>query len=329
MKVIRDHNEGERQSQNVGVAASDFFVATPEVDRITQRALIYLKAGYSVHLIGPAGAGKTTVSFHIAAQLGRPVTLITGDHLMTSADLVGSASGVRRMRLVDNYVRSVVRTEEQQTTIWSDNRLTSACRYGHTLIYDEFNRTPPEANTPLLSVLAEGVLTLPKAHEGTQNFVDVHSDFRAIFTSNPEEYIAVYDTADALLDRMINVRVDLPEEETELQIISSRSGVSPETAAVILGLIKRARAFEKGSRASIRAGIAIARILVASDASPKPDDEVFCWAVKDVLHHSLDELLTPADKPQLAVSADSKGRQAKSMGGAAVKRPASTSESAP
>ncbi|GGC23497.1 hypothetical protein GCM10011363_44970 [Marivita lacus] len=291
MKIIRDPSDDAQQAQNVNVAASDFFVATPEVDRITRRALAYLKAGYSVHLSGPAGSGKTTIAFHIAAQLARPVTMITGDHQMTSADLVGSASGIRKMRLVDNYVRSVVRTEEQQTTIWSDNRLTSACRYGHTLIYDEFNRTPPEANTPLLSVLAEGVLTLPKAHEGTQNFVEVHPDFRAIFTSNPEEYVAVYKAADALLDRMINVRVDLLDEDTERQIVSSRSGVSPEVAGVIVALIKRARAIEDGARASIRSGIAIARILASSAASPTPEDEVFRWAVQDVLHRSLDELL--------------------------------------
>lgn len=291
MKVIRDQGGEARHSQNVNVAASDLFVATPAVERIARRAMTYLKAGYSVHLSGPAGSGKTTVAFHIAAQLGRPVTLITGDHQMTSADLVGSASGVRRMRLVDNYVRSVVRTEEHQTTMWSDNRLTSACRYGHTLIYDEFNRTPPEANNPLLSVLAEGVLALPKAHEGAQNFVEVHPDFRAIFTSNPEEYVAVYKAADALLDRMINLRIGLLEEETEREIVSARSGVSPETAATIVAMIKRARLLEEGARSSIRAGIAIGRILASSGAAARPDDEVFRWAIQDVMHRSLDELL--------------------------------------
>ena len=28
-------------------------------------------------------------------------------------------------------------------TLWIDNRLTTACRYGHTLVYDEFTRSRP------------------------------------------------------------------------------------------------------------------------------------------------------------------------------------------
>jgi len=38
-------------------------------------------------------------------------------------------------------------------TLWVDNRLTTACANGNTLIYDEFNRSRPEANNALLSVL--------------------------------------------------------------------------------------------------------------------------------------------------------------------------------
>jgi len=34
------------------------FVETPYVQDITERALSYLRAGYPVHLSGPAGTGK-------------------------------------------------------------------------------------------------------------------------------------------------------------------------------------------------------------------------------------------------------------------------------
>ncbi|MEI6786722.1 MAG: gas vesicle protein GvpN, partial [Verrucomicrobiota bacterium] len=45
------------------------FVTTPLVEQITRRALTYLQAGYPVHFAGVAGTGKTTLAFHVAAQL--------------------------------------------------------------------------------------------------------------------------------------------------------------------------------------------------------------------------------------------------------------------
>jgi hypothetical protein len=42
-----------------------------------------------------------------------------------------------------------VKTEEDVQQRWVDARLTLACREGFTLIYDEFNRSRPEANNAL------------------------------------------------------------------------------------------------------------------------------------------------------------------------------------
>lgn len=290
MKVIRDQGEDSSRQHNLKVAPSGFFVSTPYVERITQRAMTYLNAGYPIHMSGPAGSGKTTIAFHIAAQLGRPVTLVTGDHQMTSSALVGSASGMRSMRLVDNYVRSVVRTEEQQTTIWSDSRLTSACRYGHTLIYDEFNRAPPEANTPLLSVLSERILALPKVNKDTQSIVDVHPEFRAIFTSNSKEYVGVYQTADALLDRMITLKFDAIDTQTKREIITARSGVSDDVADLIVSLLDRKQEIENTTDVSMRDGIALGKVLASSGTKAHKEDDIFAWAVKDILHHDLESL---------------------------------------
>ena len=152
----------DTSGDSVQPEASDEFVTSPYVDDLSQRALAYLRVGYPVHFAGPAGTGKTTLAFHVAAQLGRPVVLIHGDDEFAGSDLVGRDSGYRRSRVVDNYIHSVLRTEESMNTIWEDNRLTTACSQGYTLIYDEFTRSRPEANNSLLSVLEEKILNLPK-----------------------------------------------------------------------------------------------------------------------------------------------------------------------
>src|ERR1039458_5306232 len=118
---------------------SNGFVTTPFVEQIAIRALTYLQAGYPIHFAGAAGTGKTTVAFHVAAQLGRPVSLIHGDDEFGSSDLVGKDAGYRKSKMIDNYIHSVLKTEENMNTLWVDNRLTTACANGNTLIYDEFN----------------------------------------------------------------------------------------------------------------------------------------------------------------------------------------------
>ena len=203
---------------------SEGFVDTPEVQEVTERALMYLQVGYPVHLAGPAGTGKTTLAFHVAAQLGRPLVLINGDDEFGSSDLLGRDSGYRKMLLVDNFIHSVLKQEETMQTTWVDNRLTTACANGYTLIYDEFTRSRPEANNALLSVLEEKILNLPKLRRRGEGYMQVHSDFKAIFTSNPEEYAGVHKTQDALMDRLITISLGHFDRETEIEIAISKGG---------------------------------------------------------------------------------------------------------
>lgn len=245
----------------ISTARSEGFVETPTVRKIIHRALSYLQGGFAVHFCGPTGTGKTTLAMHLANLLDRPVMLMYGDEEFRTSDLVGDNLGYRKRKLIDNFIHSVLKTEEDVMQRWVNNRLTTAVKEGFTLIYDEFNRSRPEANNALLSVLEEGILSLPTSEE-EGGYIKAHPNFRAIFTSNPEEYAGVHKTQDALLDRMVTIHVDYFDEGTEAQIIQQRTGVSPEDAHKIIALI---RGFRKtnGIRkvTTIRPGIVIGSIL--------------------------------------------------------------------
>jgi len=275
---------GKSPSAQVEAQPSEGFVMTPALADISERAITYLRAGYPVHFCGPTGTGKTTLAFHAAAQLGRPIVMLHGDHLFTSADLVGTTAGTRTSRMIDNYVRSVVKMEEESRELWVDNRLTTACRMGHTLLYDEFNRTSPEANNPLLSVFSERILNLPRAHDGRESYIHVHRRFAAILTSNPEEYAGVHKTPDALADRLITINLGDFDSETEQRIVSARSNVSDEMAAAVTEVVRLIRA-EGGGRQkpTVRAAITISKILATTGCSPDPEDPFFRGVLKDVL----------------------------------------------
>jgi nitric oxide reductase NorQ protein len=271
-------------SPSVAVEASENFVLTPHVRWMADRALAYLKAGYPVHFSGAAGTGKTTLALHVAALRARPVTLMHGDDEFTSSDLVGGDYGYRKSRLVDNFIHSVVKTEETMNTLWADNRLTLACRNGDTLVYDEFTRSRPEANNALLSVLEERLLTLPRRRPHGDGYLEVDPEFRAIFTSNPEEYAGVHRTQDALMDRLITIKVEFYDRDTEVQIVRAKSGLPLEQTQVIVDIVRELRSLGVAKQGpSLRASIMIARLAVQQGARPRRGDATFPELCRDIL----------------------------------------------
>lgn len=262
----------------------DDFVLTPSIEAICNRAMGYLEAGYACHFSGAAGTGKTTLAMHVAGRRRRPVMLVYGDEEFGTSDLIGGEKGFLSSRLVDNYIHSVLKTEESYRPQWVDSRVSTACKHGYTLVYDEFSRSRPEANNVLLTILEEGILALPESHYG-DSYMRVHPDFRVIFTSNPDEYAGVHKTQNALLDRMITIELGHYDRETEIGITSARAGVAPESAETIVDLVRKFRGLGGVAtcRPSIRACIMIGKVVRLRGGTIHPDDPVFQETCVDVL----------------------------------------------
>lgn len=260
------------------------FVETPYVKDLTGRALNYIKAGFPVHLRGPSGTGKTTLAMHLASAIGRPVVMIHGDEEFTTSDLVGGEHGYRARRVVDRFVSRVLKTEEDLTKRWVDNRLTVACKYGFTLVYDEFTRSRPEANNTLLSILQERIMDLPAARDTNEPYLKVHPDFTAIFTSNPEEYAGVHRSQDALRDRMITMDLDCFDYETEVAVAQARSGLDRACVETIVRIVRGLRESGKCEFApTVRGSIMIAKSLKMQGLTPVQSPEVFLQMCQDIL----------------------------------------------
>jgi len=259
------------------------FVETPFVESIVERALAYIAAGFPIHFRGASGTGKTTLAFHVASKIGRPVVMVHGDEEFSTSDLVGGEYGYRMKKVIDNFIHSVLKTEEDMARKWVDNRLTVACKYGFTLIYDEFTRSRPEANNALLSVLQEKMLDMPAAREG-EGYVRVHPDFTAIFTSNPEEYAGVYRSQDALRDRMVTLDLEHFDEETEVAITEAKSGLDRSGAEKLVRIVRGLR--ESGAcefAPTIRGCVMVAKALKVQNGAVDANNGLFGQLCLDIL----------------------------------------------
>ncbi len=259
------------------------FVETEYIKDITFRALSYIKAGFPVHFRGPSGTGKTTLALHLANKIAQPVVIIHGDEEFTSSDLVGKEHGYQYKKVLDRFVWRVTKYEENMTKQWVDNRLTLACKNGFILIYDEFTRSRPEANNVLLSVLQERMMNLPVS-QGDGPYLKVHPKFKAIFTSNPEEYAGVHRSQDALRDRMVTMDLDHFDYETELSITRAKSKVSEINSAIIVKIVRGLRESGKCEFApTVRGCIMIAKSIKVRKIKPSKFNQDFLIICQDIL----------------------------------------------
>jgi len=234
------------------------FVKTAFFEDIITRTIHYMQAGYPVHFVGPSGVGKTSLALYIAKQMNRPVTIIRGHHELSNKDLLGQYNGVSRKEVIDNYIHSVYKRQQEIRPLWVHGPLAEAVKNGHVVIYDEFSRSRPDANNIFLSLLEEKVL--PIYGKGKESFIKCHPDFSIIFTSNPNEYAGTFHTQDALMDRLITMSLDYCDLETEIEILHQKTGVTHAEAQEVVRLVSNLRSYGKGFCPSLRSSLMIASI---------------------------------------------------------------------
>jgi gas vesicle protein GvpN len=267
-----------------------------KTEDLLSRSLQYLEAGYPVHFTGPSGAGKTSLALAVAKRRKKPVMLIHGNHELNNKDLIGDFTGYTSKKIVDNYVRSVYKRDESVTETWRDGRLLEAVKNGYTLVYDEFTRSKPTANNIFLSILEEGILPL-YGTKLTEPFVRVHPDFAVIFTSNPDEYAGVYQTQDALLDRLITIYIDYKDSDREAAILSEKINMDQNKARAITTLVAELRkSCKEDSGPSLRASLMIAK-LAAQEGIPIDGSDIhFQRLCLDILGHQISRCIE-SDEP--------------------------------
>ncbi len=231
------------------------FVETEHVKKLKGRVKLWVNAGCPLQIVGPTGCGKTTLAMEVAKELGRPTVWINGDDQMTTTDLIGGYSEMEAESVRDKYIHNVMIARDKTKFSWVDNPLTLACKYGYTLVYNEFSRSKPEANNVLLSVLEEKILELPTVF-GDNRYVKVHPDFAIILTSNSTEYAGIHKPQDALLDRMVNIYMDYYDYDTELKIAQAHTHLPLGEAERVVKVVRTIREkmpepYKPGTRAEI------------------------------------------------------------------------------
>ena len=127
-------------------------------------------------------------------------------------------------------------------------------------------------------------MDMPLSRGGDEAYLKVHPQFTAIFTSNPEEYVGVHKSQDALRDRMVTIDIDYMDRETEIAVCHAKSGLTRKEAEIVVDIVRGLRGSGEYEFApTIRGAIMIARSCKSHGAKITDRDKNFRQICQDIL----------------------------------------------
>lgn len=164
-------------------------------------------------LIGPAGAGKTSVIEQVAARLNWPVWAVSCSGKVRVAHWFG------------------VYTLKDGATIWQDGPLVLAMRHGGVFLADEITRLDPAEQMALVRILDGGDFTVPETGE----VIKPHKLFRFVATGNSAgfgdetgSYAGERVSSYAFIDRFLRMEVWYMSVEQEMRLLQQEVPELPE-----------------------------------------------------------------------------------------------------
>jgi MoxR-like ATPase len=179
---------------------------------VLEELLVAIFARGHCLLIGVPGLAKTLMIHTLADALNLSYNRIQFTPDLMPSDITGTeviqedkATGVRQFK----FLRGPV--------------------FANIVLADEINRTPPKTQAALLEAMQERQVTVGGERHRLPD------PFFVLATQNPIEQEGTYPLPEAQLDRfMLNILVDYPEEDEELDIVRLTTSIQKPTVSKVL-----------------------------------------------------------------------------------------------
>lgn len=169
---------------------------------------------------GPTGCGKTRFIQHMAETLHRPLITVSCNEDTSATDLLG------RHLLIAGDTR------------WTDGPVTRAVREGAILYLDEIAEARADALVVIHSLSDHRrELFLDRTGERLQ----APAAFMLIVSYNPGYQRSLRELKPSTRQRFIALHFDYPNEDQEVEIVATESGVEAGTARRLVQIAKKVR----------------------------------------------------------------------------------------